>query len=70
MFTVFFFFKEIYQLFVIKKCINFLLLMKVSFFRLICHDKYYEIDCLSMVIFCHFDLNRIYCHIVQIGYTS
>ena len=57
----FFFFNEMYQL---------LLLMKISFFCLICHYKYYEIDCLSMVIFCHFDLNRIYCHIVQTGYTS
>ena len=60
MFTVFF----------LKKCITFLLSMEISFFCLVRHDKYCKIDCLSMVIFCHFDLNRIYCYIVQIGYTS
>ena len=46
---LFFFFKEMYHL---------SLSMKISFLCFTCHDKYYKIDCLSMMIFCHLDLNK------------
>ena len=42
----------------------FLLSMKISFFHLIHNNMCYKIHCQSMATFCHFNLNRIYCHIV------
>ena len=55
-YCVVFSFKEMYHLF--------LLSMKMSFFRFIHHDMCYKIRCQSMATFCHFNLNKIYRHIV------
>ena len=48
-----------------KKCITpFSLSMKTVFFCFICHDMCYKIHCQSMAIFCHFNSNKIYYHIL------
>ena len=58
-------FLYVFCCFFLKKCITpFLLSVKTSFFCFIRHDMCYKIHRQRMATFCHFNLNKIYYHIL------